>query len=111
MNVFEFPLRYYDVLQTWVVDANGRHCLDFSESLTKSQVDLILGVINGIMKFNNKELSFSYDSTTCSIVNHNRIPIITVRGWGYLSSTFNKDAAKLQDEFAQEIVRRLNHNL
>ena len=108
MNTFKFPLRYYDDLRTWVIDAEGRHCLDFSESLSASQVDLILGAINGTMKFNNNELSFYYDDSTGKIRNHTNTTIITVRGWGYLSSNFGEQAAELQDEFARNIVKRLN---
>lgn len=108
--VFEFPLKYLDELHYWIVDANGRHCLDMSFDLLDSQVDLILNVINEKDIFKNTELSFSYDKSSQSIINHNNVPVITVRGWGYLSSTFKQDASKLQDEFAQEIVRRLNRH-
>lgn len=107
-SVFEFPLRYFADLRTWVIDTEGRHCLDFSHSLSDSQIDLMLGCINGTMTFKNDELSFYYDDTTGKIRNHANATIITVRGWGYLSSTFGEDAGKIQDEFAQEIVRRLN---
>ena len=106
--LFEFPLRHLDELHNWIIDANGHHCLDMSFDLRDDQIDLILNVINKVEKFKNNELSFSYDKSSQSIVNHNRIPVIVVRGWGYLSSIYKNDAAKLQDEFAKEIVDRLN---
>lgn len=108
---FKTPLRN-DGYGVYVFTDNGRMALDWMTDLEDCDKERIVTQINYPMSYGWKyNKLFSYDGNT-HILYDNK-PFLRVRGWGmltgiggfHLSSDYAK---KIQDEFANFIIKQLN---
>ena|SRR5690554_6284011 len=95
----------------WVYDQKENFVFQFLIE-DEEKEKLILDVINGKQKLENKELAFIHKN---GVIKTNRGEgIILIRGWGNLTGRLNlsdEEAANIQDTFAEFIVEQLNKRL
>lgn len=111
-DVYKLPLKklpYY----LEVFDANDQWVFSFDEEVSEKASVIALNVING------KEASFIFKECTYRIKDQTILAdgkvIIDIRGYGYLTGIGglnlpHKEAANIQDEFAQFIIDKFNGN-
>ena len=105
---YQLPLEYQ---HGWIYDQKGNFVFQFMIDDEKTE-QKILDVINGKENFKNLDLVFKYEQG--QIVDKSGLPIILIRGWGNLTGKGalnlpEKEAANIQDTFANFIVERLNY--
>lgn len=109
-DVYQLPL---EESYNWIYDQKRNFVFQFMINDKKTE-QKILDVINGKENFKNFHLSFFHEKGV--IQDHKGQKIILIRGWGNLtgSSAMNlseKEAANIQDTFADFIVERLNYRV
>jgi hypothetical protein len=125
MREFEkyYPGPYrFDYSCGWVIGTPGDdtyiHCFDwetssFTDEFEPTEIQkLWLKKINGETVFIPGEYSFKVSDDDPVLIECNGEPIICVRGWGMLCGS-NKlpmeEAARIQDEFINYIIKRLSN--
>lgn len=117
-DVYEMPLHKMGH-SSWVMDAKSRFVFQFEPKFTdKGDYELgwekfeeeILNCLNSIAPMPNTGLDFKHLE---GVIYKGIMPVITIRGWGYLTGTGGlrlpaEEAANIQDTFAQFIVDTLN---
>ena len=112
-EVYKLPFKYDDYNYVWA--DNGTMTLTFDiDYCEEDKRDVILKVVNKLngdssIKFKNKfelkdDIEFYYDNEF----------VFTIRGWGHLTSPGGRnlsmdEAANIQDDFAQWILKTLNN--
>lgn len=109
-DVYLFPLEA-DKFCSWVWDAKGNFVFQFQCDDMEVCKNL-LRVINGKTNLANKTLKFIHEGGLIKEVDSGE-DIILIRGWGNLTGIGGhnlppKEAANIQDTFAEYIVERLN---
>ena len=125
-EVYKFPLRADKYLPSMVWTADGNSAFDFvtgtnddievDEFITLETANKYLDVINGKQKSQFTE-TFVYEDSYIYYKDDNEDlhPVISIRGWGHLISPGGlnlsvEDAIKVQDDFGNYIVEKLNDN-
>lgn len=109
-DIYKFPLHLAD-LGSWVWDADGNFVFEF-EIPNKAERELILFVLNEEEATMNHNLEFYHEDGEIKERTKGKT-VMTIRGWGNLTGTGThnlpeKEAANIQDTFAEYIVERLN---
>ena len=109
-EVYKLPFERRLNFDSWIYDQNRNFCFQF-EKYRDNENDLLLQVINGEKKLENKDLIFTHKNG--EIKDNNGNHWITIRGWGNLTSPnclgFSpEEAANIQDTLAEYIIQRLN---
>ena len=117
-DVYKFPLKvdeYCDII-TWT--AENQRAFDWLVDVTLEQKQQIVDVINGTnsdRRFKNQfyREGIHIYSKASELKN---VPIITIRGWGYLTGIGGlhlalEEAIKIQDAFGDYIVEQLNKSI
>lgn len=107
-EVYQLPLEYQ---HGWIYDQKGNFVFQFlidNEEMEKKLLD----VINGKKNLTNLDLVFKHEKGL--IVDKKGYEAILIRGWGNLTGKGalnlpEKEAANIQDTFANFIVERLNY--
>lgn len=107
-----FPLEFsYDKYGEWCTAANSQLCFQFrpSNDVDEKKIKRIVDVINGV---SNTVFDHEYTYDGNGYVIENGVPLILIRGWGYLTSSGGlnlpaKEAAAVQDDLGNYIVERL----
>ena len=112
-DVWELPL-HLDEFDSYAFSKNGVMALTFVDAHTKWQIlenRRIVAIINGSEESDGQHeyIHNGYADISCDA---ERI-VFSVRGWGYLTGTgglhlSEKDAARIQDNFIEYILNRLN---
>lgn len=119
-DTHKFPLRLCDGSH-FIFDANNHRVaqfepqFDINGNFKEGYCEFIKDCID---KINGKDVSlevqFEKENNQIFIINQKE-PIIIIRGWGYLTGTggglglSHEIAAKIQDEFAEFLLEKLNH--
>lgn len=108
---FKMPLQLDD-MGMYVFDAEGKMCLQFITNISEEIKQAIVDKINGNpTTVNTPEITyketeyFAFDEC-----------IMLQRGWGYLTGTGSlnlkpEEAVKIQDDFAQFVIDKINTNV
>ena len=107
-EVYQLPL---EDQHGWIYDQKGNFVFQFlidNEEMEKKLLD----VINGKKNLTNLDLVFKHEKGL--IVDKKGYEVILIRGWGNLTGKGalnlpEKEAANIQDTFANFIVERLNY--
>lgn len=111
-DVYELPLRQCE-FSSWVYDTKNNFVFQF-ENGKEEERQLMIKVINGTETLKNKDIKFDHQEGY--ILMHGKTvvsKVILIRGWGNLTGcgAMNlpaKEAANIQDTFAEFIVNQLN---
>lgn len=123
-EAYKLPLRAdeYLPLMVWTADRNSafdfvtgtNDNIEVDEFITLETTNQYLDVINSKQKSQFAE-TFVYEDSYIYYKDDNEDlhPVISIRGWGYLTSPgglnlSSDDAAKIQDDFGKYIVEKLN---
>ena len=114
------PYRFDDSIG-WIIGTSGdgtyMHCFDWEDSSFTDKYEpteiqeLWLKKINGEDVVLPSKHKFTASNNYPCIIECDSEPIICVRGWGMLCSSYKlpeEKAAKIQDEFRDFIIDRLN---
>lgn len=109
-NIYLMPF-VSELPDTWIRDQNHNFAFQF-ESFRDEKNELFLDVINGKKNLKNSDLKFYHKDGEIRTLIEN-IHIITIRGWGNLTSPnclglSQEEAANVQDTLAEYIAERLN---
>lgn len=94
-----------------VVDKNYQFTFEFNNERLEKLSEKIIAIINGDLESDFK-YNFRYDNGDIFNDNYEDIPIITLRGWGYLTGVRHLNANKareVQDQLGEYIVSKLNN--
>lgn len=110
-EVYQLPFHRRTLVDTWIYDEGNNFCFQFEKYRDKLNI-LLLQVINGDRYLENENLTFHHKDG--EIIDNNGNHLITIRGWGNLTSPncfgFSpEEAANIQDTLAEYIVERLNY--
>lgn len=125
-DVYKLPLHADEYLPSMVWTADRNSAFDFvtgtndnievDEFITLETTNQYLDVINCKQK-SHFEHTFVYEDSYIYWIDGegNRNPVISIRGWGHLISPGGlnlsiEDAIKIQDDFGNYIVEKLNEN-
>lgn len=109
-DVYSLPFRL-DETCYWVYDSKGNFIFQF-EKVIPSEMRNTLAVLNKERETINKTASLKYENGEVLITPIQK-PIITIRGWGYLTgigglNLSEEQALNIQDSLGKYIVERLN---
>ena len=126
MKEFE---KYYPKPYSYMIgktfSSNGNMAFDFANIhfspdnrpivLTEEQEEKVVNIINGTIKAENAHKLSVVSGTIYLNMDGIERPFIVIRGWGYLTSPqwghlTNEEAALIQDEFANYIIKQLTPN-
>lgn len=110
-EVYSFPFELEKV-SGWVFDRNREHAFEFSDSLRTIHQKIYLSIINGEEKI-KLPTSFTYDASRQTVFNKQGHPVISIRGYGYLTGVgglrlSHEEANHIQDSLGNYIVEKLN---
>lgn len=108
-EVYKLPFEKRD-FTGWVYDQEGNFCFQL-EFINKEKEQKIIDVINGDDNLKNNEISFYHKNG--EIWNNSGAHVITIRGWGNLTSPncfgfSDEEACNVQDTLAEYITEKLN---
>lgn len=114
-DCYKFPLHMWEKnFEVKVFTVDGKMAFDWSSNFTSDLKKKIIAVINGEQKFPHKDKFYRNGIT----IYHKglEIPILRIRGWGYLTGVgglhlSSEEAIKIQDEFGDYIVEQLNKGI
>lgn len=104
---------FHEVFNPWVSNEKGVHCFNFIAPMHDETRKRILDILNGESKQAVKcEVEYHGDGK----VSMKGIVIMRIRGWGHLTgcSALNlppEEAAKIQDDFGEWIVKKLKQEI
>ena len=109
-DVYQLPFHRRTLVDTWIYDEGNNFCFQFEKYRDELNI-LLLQVINGDRYLENENLTFHHKDG--EIIDNNGNHLITIRGWGNLTSPnclgFSpEEAANIQDTLADYIVHQLN---
>ena len=109
-DVYQLPFHRRTLVDTWIYDEGNNFCFQFEKYRDELNI-LLLQVINGDRNLENENLTFHHKDG--EIIDNNGNHLITIRGWGNLTSPnclgFSpEEAANIQDTLADYIVHQLN---
>lgn len=109
-DVYQLPFHRRTLVDTWIYDEGNNFCFQFEKYRDELNI-LLLRVINGDRYLENENLTFYHKDG--EIIDNNGNHLITIRGWGNLTSPnclgFSpEEAANIQDTLADYIVQQLN---
>ena len=109
-DVYQLPFHRRTLVDTWIYDEGNNFCFQFEKYPDELNI-LQLQVINGDRYLENENLTFHHKDG--EIIDNNGNHLITIRGWGNLTSPnclgFSpEEAANIQDTLADYIVHQLN---
>lgn len=117
---FKFPLKMWEHMEIKVFTSDNKMAFDWTINATKEVKQKILDVINGdrpAMQATPKEFRYDNGYIYCKFLSGENegkeIKVFLIRGWGMLTGVggYNLDAdvaAKIQDDFANYCVKKLN---
>ena len=117
---FKFPLQMWEGFDSRIYTADNKMAFDWLVNMSRETKDKYLRLINGESLGFLAAKEFWYDNGVifCRILEGEHAgtehKILRVRGWGMLTGVggYHLDAnvaVKIQDEFAEYCVNRLNH--
>lgn len=103
---------FHDFFGIEVKTKDGVRCFDWVVRITQENKQMILDSLNGISRKAIKG-EIKYNSDFISI---NGINIMVLRGWGHLTGCGalnlpSEEAAKIQDDFGEWIVKKLKQEI
>ena len=109
-DVYQLPFHRRTLVDAWIYDEGNNFCFQFEKYRDELNI-LLLQVINGDRYLENENLTFHHKDG--EIIDNNGNHLITIRGWGNLTSPnclgFSpEEAANIQDTLADYIVHQLN---
>ena len=109
-DVYQLPFHRRTLVDTWIYDEGNNFCFQFEKYRDELNI-LLLQVINGDRYLENENLTFHHKNG--EIIDNNGNHLITIRGWGNLTSLnclglSPEEAANIQDTLADYIVQQLN---
>ena len=109
-DVYQLPFHRRTLVDTWIYDEGNNFCFQFEKYRDELNI-LLLQVINGDRYLENENLTFHHKDG--EIIDNNGNHLITIRGWGNLTSPnclglSPEEAANIQDSLADYIVQQLN---
>lgn len=108
-NYFKLPF-YNDYGR--VVDKDYHFTFQFNNERLENLNDKIIAIINGDLASDFKH-NFRYEDGEIFNEKYKDMPIITLRGWGYLTGIkrlSSKDAREVQDKLGKYIINKLNND-
>lgn len=110
---YKLPFITYTPHDTWVHDQSDNFCFQFEDYDTVELNAKILRVINGHESFTKEDNQGDFAFKKGDIFDHNGNHVITIRGWGNLTSPSclnlsGLEAAEVQDSLGAYIVEQLN---
>jgi len=123
-EVYKLPLHTdsYAISMVWTADLNSafdfvtgtKDDIEYNDLISLKTVNQYLDVINGKQKSEFTQ-TFVYEDSYIYYKDDNGdlCPVISIRGWGHLISPgglnlSTEDAIKIQDDFGNYIVEKLN---
>jgi hypothetical protein len=122
-ELYKFPLEVDEYAPFIVWTEEGERAFDFSTEwlhddifeISKESKKAIVELLNGKEGTIEGDLKFSHDGgeVFVEVADGVKQKLLVIRGWGYLTSPncknlSNEEACKVQDEFAEFIVFKLN---
>ncbi len=116
-DCYKFPLKVDDYCPVITWTADKQRAFDWLINATLEQKQQLVNVVNGA----NSDKKFKNQFYREGIHIYSKapelkdVPILRVRGWGYLTGTgglhlSEEEAIKIQNEFGDYIVEQLNKN-
>lgn len=108
-EVYKMPFEKWDE-SGWIYDQDSNFCFQL-EFINAEKEQIMIDVINGETNLQNKEVNFYHKNG--EIWNNSGTHVITIRGWGNLTSPncfgfSDEEACNVQDTLAEHIIERLN---
>lgn len=104
---------FHDMFGAWVETEEGVRCFDWELRMNIKTKQTIIDILNGDSKQAVKGEVKYHGNCLISI---NGINILIIRGWGHLTgcgalNLSAKEAAKIQDDFGEWIMKKLKQEI